>query len=71
MHDSGIFLVRAKSYEHSGISLALEVARVVLTHSDDLVEQRSSHSVPVAKEMGRVCRYLGEIIVHEQVVAGG
>jgi hypothetical protein len=70
-HDSGIFLVRTKSHEPGRISLALEVASVVLTHSDDLVEQRSSHSVPVAKEMGRVCRYLGEIIVHEQVVAGG
>jgi hypothetical protein len=61
-HDGGIFLVCTKSYESGRIPLALEVAHIVLANSDDLVEQRSSHSIPTTKEMGRICGYLGEII---------
>jgi hypothetical protein len=51
-HDGGIFLVRTKSHEPGRISLELEVARVVLTHSNDIVEQRFLHSVPALKRLG-------------------
>jgi hypothetical protein len=58
-HDGGYLLVCTKSYEHGRIPLALEVACIALACINNLVEQRSSHSVPAGKEMGRICGYLG------------
>jgi hypothetical protein len=67
--DDGYLLVCTKSYESGRIHHALEVACIALACIRDLVKQISMHWIPAAKEMGRICGYLGEVISHEKIVS--
>jgi hypothetical protein len=66
--DGKYLLVCTKSYEPSRIPLALKIARIYLACINDFVEQKALHSVLAAKDLGWICGYLSEVILHEKIV---
>jgi hypothetical protein len=64
-HSCGDFVKGVEPHGIGNVSTLSKIARITLASFENVDEQATMHPVPSTKKMRRICRYLGELVLHE------